>query len=286
MKPSFLRLLKPAGEATVPVPEALCAELGFERIVARPGLEAGATVLLAELKIERCGHSWRDALVDVDAQDIAGLMKAVEVAAAAARPTTLFSYWGQGDGKEAPIAVAALSSHVSNGFPHPGFPVIARCFVRRCYRGEGLYPHLLRHRLDLCHSLWGEELRAVHIGAADPAVLATLSRKTPEGVSFACVGSERLWVAGESFSVPDFLGATPRFRQDLAQELRDSDLKIAVLAQKVEAFLTQGASVVSYGALKRAIQSAKSKHGKAWWQGCGNLRALVDLCDAIGIHAQ
>ena len=286
MKPSFLRLLQPLGDAPVPVPGALCSALGFERIVARPGLEADATVLLAELKVERCGHSWRDALVGVEEEDSAGLVEAVEAAAAAARPTTLFSYWGQGAKGEAPIAVAALSSHISHGFSTDGFPVIARCFVRRCYRGEGLYPHLLRHRLDLCHRLWGEELRAVHIGAADPAVVATLSRQDLKEMSFACVGLERLLVAGESFHVPDFLAATPRFRRDLAQELRDSDPKIALLSQKVEAFLTQGASVVSYGALKRTVQAAKSTHGASWWQGCSNLSTLMDLCDAIGIHAE
>jgi len=286
MKPSFLRLIKPMGDVLVPVPAVLSSTLGFERIVARPGLEAGATVLLAELKVERCGHSWRSALVGVDDKDSAGLVKAVETAAAAARPTTFFTYWGQGEKTEAPIAIAALSSHVSHGFSRDGFPVIARCFVRRCYRGEGLYPYLLRHRLDLCHSLWGADLRAVHIGAADPAVVATLSRQDPKEMSFACVGLERLLVAGESFRVPDFLAATPSFRRDLAQELRDSDPKIARLSQKVESFLTQGASVVSYGALQRAVQAAKSTHGAAWWQGCGNLDSLMALCDAIGIHAE
>jgi hypothetical protein len=285
MKPfPSLRLLKQS-EGQVLVPAKVSRDLGFERIVVRPGLDVGAAVLLAELKGESCGHSWRGALQNVEAQDAEGLVRAVVELAAITRPTTLYTYWGQTPSGEAPIAIAAVSTHVRHGFPHAGFPVVARCVIRRCYRGYGLYPHLLRHRLELCRAFWGDELRAIHIGAADPAVLATLSGQSPNGVSFACVGVERLQVADERFWVPDFIGATPRFREDLAQELQDSDPRISSLAQKVESFLTEGASTVSYSALCETLKGVQVGHGEAWWKTCHNLKSLMDLCDAIGVQS-
>jgi hypothetical protein len=280
-----LRLLKES-EGQVRVPEAVCQALGFEEIWARPVLDVRAAVLLAELKDEACGHSWRTALSVVESRDAEGLVQAVKEAARVTRPTILYTYWGISSEGEAPIAIAALSSHIRHGFPHDGFPVVARCTIRRCYRGHGLYPHLLRHRLDLCRELWGEKLMVIHIGAADPAVLATLSRADPDRLSFACVGAERLQIAGERYWVPDFLAATETFRQALCAELRDSDPRIGALARKVEDFLNKGASAVSYSALVGAVEGARAGHGEEWWQTCGHLAALMDLCQAIGVQTE
>jgi hypothetical protein len=280
-----LRLLEHT-EGQVHVPAAVCQALGFERIWARPSLDPSAAVVLAELGAESCGHSWRGALHGVSPDQPEALVASVIKQVEATRPTTLYTYWGQSAQGESPIAVAALSSHVAHDFHCAGFPVVARCVIRRCYRGHGLYPHLLRHRLDLCRALWGSELRAIHIGAADPAVLATLSRQLTDAYSFSCVGVERLEVAGERFWVPDFLAATPKFRADLARELQDSDPRIARLAIQVQAFLTQGASAVSYLTLKEAVRTAKQGHGAGWWASCPNLKALLGLCDAIGVQAR
>jgi hypothetical protein len=285
MKPfPQLRLLEQS-VGQVLVPPKVSRDLGFDRVLVRPGLDVHSAVLLAELKEESCGHSWRGALQDVDAHDSEGLVRAVVELEASTRPTTLYTYWGQTPEGEAPIAIGAVSTHVRHGFPHAGFPVVARCVIRRCYRGYGLYPHLLRHRLELCRAFWGDALQAIHIGAADPAVLATLSRQSPDEVSFVCVGMEHLEVAGERFWVPDFIGATHGFRERLSAELQDSDPRIRILCQKVEAFLSEGASTVSYSALCEALKGVQNGHGEAWWKTCHNLKSLMRLCDAIGVQS-
>ena len=273
-------------ESRVDVPEEICLALGFSEIWARPGISESAAILLSELKQESCGHSWREAVDDVDSTDETALVEAVLERIRDVRPTMIYTYWGRSKNGDSPIALGAISTHVSQDFPYEGFPVVARCTIRRCYRGNGLYPYLLRHRLQLCAALWGEELKAVHVGAADPAVLAALTRLDGTGFSFACVGRERLVVAGERYWVPDFLAATERFRTGLEKELSDSDPRIAVLARKVALFLSEGASSVSYAALRNEVGSSRARHGAEWWERCPNLQALIALCESIGVHPE
>jgi|GEM_PF-2584216 len=283
--PSPLRLIT-SEESRVDVPEEVCSSLGFAEIWARPGISESAALLLAELKQESCGHSWREALEHVDAADSSSLVAAILERIREVRPTMIYTYWGRSKAGESPIAIGAISTHVGHGFPHDGFPVIARCTIRRCYRGNGLYPYLLQHRLNVCTALWGSALKAVHVGAADPAVLAALTRVEGVDFAFACVGRERLIVAGERYWVPDFLAATVQFRAALEGELRDSDPRIVLLARKVSLFLSEGASSVSYAALRAEVESCRARHGDAWWDSCPNVQSLIALCEAIGVHPE
>ena len=137
--PVPLRLLEES-EGRVSVPESVCRALGFEEIWARPKLDSRAAVLLSELKDEECGHSWRTALKAIDGKDAESLVRAVIAASESTRPTTLYTYWGLNAEGEAPVAVAAVSSHIRHGFPHDGFPVVARCTIRRDNHGHECDP--------------------------------------------------------------------------------------------------------------------------------------------------
>ncbi len=211
--------------------------------------------LLAELAAEPCGHSWRTLLAELAGAPSAELVDQLLARAQRFRPFTLFTWVAEGQA----VAIGTVAERVHATFPHEGFPVIARCFVRRPWRGRGLYPHLVRQRIAHCHERWGDQLRAVHLGAADKPVLATVRQLEP---AFVHVGDETLHVAGEAWRVRDYLAPTPRFRAELPDE--------PILRR----FLDEGAAAVTYTELHAALGERSEPA----------LRQLFDLLDAIGVQ--
>jgi len=222
----------------------------------------------------------------VDPADSKALVEAIERISASKRPTNVYTYWGVGPDGEAPLAVAAISSHVSHEFPFDGFPVVARCMIRRCYRGRGLYPFLLAHRIRGCEALWGSRLRGIHIGASDPAVISSLAQREAGSLNFVCVGKEWLTVNEDSYWVPDFFAPTLEYRQAIQDELQESNPYVVGFARKMDDFLQRGASAGSFGALCEDAASLRSRHGEAWWENRVETRAFFALMESIGVlHA-
>ena len=277
-----LRLLKTA-QRRVAVSADVCQRLGVESVWARVGLSEEAALLFRELQSEQCGHSWREALCGVNPEDSLALVRAVEQVSAKKRPTQLFTYWGVGASGEALLAVAAISSHVRHGFPHEGFPVVARCMVRRCYRGLGLYPFLLAHRIACCQENWGGSLRGIHVGASDPAVISSLAQRSDEALRFVCVGRECLRVGEETFWVPDYFAPTPFYRRAIQEELMDSNPLIGSFARELDSFLMRGASAVSFGTLRDSARVVRTRHGERWWNERKETRGFFSLMESIGV---
>lgn len=285
MAPPELKLLSPV-EQRVDVTSEVCRRLGMESIWARPGLDPEAALLLVELQKERCGHSWRTALQNFHPTDPAEIVAHIEQVAAQSRPTQLFTYWGTSEAGEAPIAIAALSSHFSHEFTHAGFPVVARCLIRRCYRGFGLYPFLLAHRVALCRSIWGDELMGIHIGASDPAVISSLAQPSASQMPFVCVGQEWLRVGEEAFWVPDYFAATPRFLRRVHEELEDSNPLVQEFAKNLSAFLRGGAHSGSWSSLTEAAEVLRHRHGESWWAEKIVTRSFFELMEQIGVSRE
>ena len=280
--PSPLKLVN-LREQQVEVSSEVCRRLGVESVWARPGLDAEAAVLLHELQKERCGHSWRTALQGFHSENPQEIVTHIEQVSAQNRPTQLFTYWGIGPEGEAPLAIAALSSHVSHDFLHPGFPVVARCLIRRCYRGMGLYPFLLAHRLARCQSMWGEALMGIHIGASDPAVISSLAQPASSEMAFVCIGQEWLQVGDEAFWVPDYFAATPRFLEKVQEEYQDSNPLVRGFLKKFMAFLREGAHLGNWASLLESAEVLQTRHGTDWWLEKRETRSFFDLMDQIGV---
>ena len=240
-------------DETVELPEGLLPAPLVATTEARPEL---LDPLLDELAAEPCGHSWRSLLAELPRGP--GRVAALLDAALAHRPFTLYTYVCGGQA----IAIGTVAERVTAAFPHDGFPVIARCFVRPAWRGRGLYPYLVRHRLEVCKRAWGPRLRAVHLGAADRHVLSTIERLQVEP-GFLYVGDEQLAVAGETWTVRDFLAPTPPFTAALS----------AVGLPELDRFLAEGAEGVGFRELHAA---ARDRDEPA-------LRQLLELLDAIGV---
>ncbi len=227
------------------------------------GLTATANVdpsllgpILSELRAEECGHSWRTPLVELGDRPPDELVTALLERARAYRPTDLYTYTLRGE----PMAIATISDRVTSAFPHDGFPVLARCYIRRKYRDAGLYHHLVQHRLAICEDRFGDSLRAIHMGASDIRVEQTLRHHPDLYPRFVHVGDERLMVAGRAFYVQDFVAFTPRY----GAELRQAGIDVA-------RFVEFGHDGIPWSALKKTMPETPATV------------ALRDLLEAIPV---
>jgi hypothetical protein len=270
---------------TIPLPESVLRTLGWRRVEART--EASPQqwgCILDELRVESCGHSWRSHLFDLDSVqgEVSEAMSSDRLEmllqrTQAHRPTALFVYVAVLDeGGHEPVAMAAISDRVSRDFPHSGFPVLARCFIRARFRGQGLYPFLVRHRVALCLSHWAEDLRAIHMGSASPTIGDSLGTLPGVGGPFIHVGQELLTVAGQPFQVSDLLLFSSPFREELDRSLEPIVEHDPALAQVTASFLDRGAKEASYAQLWRAWQESGQEVPRP-------LAQLFELLEGIGL---
>jgi GNAT superfamily N-acetyltransferase len=277
-------------EELLPVPDELLREMGWSRFVAL--LDARTDLVspvLKELRGESCVHSWHTLLAQWKGDDEASLVDALLQAAKEQRPTTVFTYAGcRSDGTFEVVGIAAVSDQIRHGFQHAGFPVIARAFLLREHRGKGLYPYMVQHRLDFCESRWGDELRAVHLGSADPAVWATVSNNAHLSLPFLYIGDEDLEVVGSHHEVRDFLAFAPpylaRVRQALANLASGNDSEIGeVVVRNCQSFLSGGADAIRYPQVREALQGVLRERDTLADADRADLQALLELCDALPV---
>jgi hypothetical protein len=263
--------IAPVNAERIDLPADIAGSMGWEALeVQSPGRPEELGRVLQELASEDCGHSWRNLLLELPADAPEGLAAAFLEQLALDRPTTLFTYTAvRGEARE-PLAVAAISPRVSADFPHDGFPVLARCFLREFARGKGLYPVLVQHRLRRCEAHFGANLHAVHIGAARDPVLATLLGGLTGGPIFYCAGEEELVVAGVTYGVKDFIAPLGSWRQALL----DSPEPLGLLFGRV----LRGESI-SLGQIREALRVVEGMDEPA-----PAVRQWVELCDAIGVR--
>ena len=250
-------------ETVLPLPAGLLEALRAARVRAIPDPESDSLIpLLTDLAAEDCGHSWRTSLQlapDANEQRRAGQVLEREYRA---RPTTIWSYVADRPEGSVTIAVATVSDRVHTDFPHDGFPVLARAYIRPEARGCGLYPHLVRHRLTRCQSRWGQRLQAVHIGAADRPVDATLNREDLP-LRFVHVGDESLQVAQRTWTVRDYVAFTPAFIE-----------KLPPGPPELHAFVQRGTNAIQWARLRPLLATTVAP----------GPRQLRELLDAIGVQ--
>jgi hypothetical protein len=263
--------IAPVNAERIALPADIAGPMGWEALeVQSPGRPEELGRVLQELREEDCGHSWRNLLLEVPNGTAEELAAGLIAQLAADRPTTVFTYTAvRGEVRE-PLAVAAISPRVSADFPHDGFPVLARCFLREFSRGKGLYPVLVQHRLRLCEAHFGEGLHAVHIGAARDPVLETLQGGLAGGPLFYCAGEEELVVAGVAYGVQDFIAPYGAWRQALL----DSPEPLGLLFGRV----LRG-EPISLGQIRESLRVAEAMDEFA-----PAAHQWVELCDAIGVR--
>lgn len=252
------------GPETVPVPRRLLARRGWTKLVADDPEEGSFRELLAELRRGEGVHSWRWLAPRGGA---AGLL----AAEARLRPGRVYAYYGvRRDGSRELAAAAAVADRVSRDFPHDGFPVIARAFVRPAFRGEGLYAALLEHRVRVCLRAFGAGLQAVHLGTANPRIRRA-ALAGAGGVRFVPIGVEALGAGRHRTQVRDFAAFAPGY----ARRLRAACARDPRLSRLVSRLLSRGFDPRGYDRLVRARALAAGSTPE--------LDRLLDLFAAIPV---
>ena len=129
-------VIAPVNGERIPLPESVVQATGWEGLQAdSPGELRDLGTVLQELAAESCGHSWRTLLADAPSREPEALSSFLLDRLEGERDTTLFTYTASTPEGRIPVAVAAISPRVALDFPHDGFPVLARCFLRVLARG-------------------------------------------------------------------------------------------------------------------------------------------------------
>lgn len=263
--PGFSRIRRAVNaDEPLSLGRALLERGGWTVVEASTRLEPGPFAeLLGELARDRCVHSWKN----LARPELSALVQSE----ASLRPTTVFGYWGRRRGAEPELlAAAAISDRVRASFPHDGFPVLARCYIRPRFRRLGLYAHLLNHRLEVCKSVWGGSLRAVHLGSSDPRVWRCVDRLPSQPGRFVPVGFERLKSGARLRRVRDFL----YFTDGYAAALRGA-ASTPALRSNVELLLSGWSGERGYERLRAAAEAAPdARPGSA-------LRRLLAFFEAV-----
>lgn len=168
------------------------------------------------------------------------------------RPSTVYTYYLEAEGRPEAVAVGTISPRVARYLPEDGIPVLGRSYVRQEYRGRGVYASMLQHRLQQCVNEFGRHLLGVHMGTSSRRVETVFRTIFPGRV--IRIGNEDLGNAGV---VAALLGMTVQ-----------SDLQVALPVpthlraehRLLRAFLANGANAVSVAQAKQASRALADCH--------------------------
>lgn len=233
--------------------------------------------LLYCMRAERGAHSWRNFALD-------GSLDELQKWENALRPTTLFFYYEQegppGESRSRLLGAASVADKIHRDFPHSGFPILARCFILPAFRGHGLYRRIVQQRLDFCHSRFGDDLKAIHLGTADPRVVHHITARPGAPVRFLRIGSQVVRAGDEDCLVGAFLHVTPTFTQALVQPLQANAPPLVRALQECLAQLLAGAPGEHALTIAQGLAAAQASGGLAD-RNVSALMQLLALCRAI-----
>jgi hypothetical protein len=235
------------------------------------------TCVLRELREDSYAHSWS---VHVPRNGEVTLDHArALVAREAARPTRFFTYRGEGGEL---LGVATIAARVSSRFAFDGFPVLARGYVRRAYRGRGLYQEMLNHRVGLCRDELGPRLRAIHLGTNNPCVASALAQRGEP--AFTLVGEEEVHGA----TVGTYLAFAPAFVEQLARaadalgERSHAAWSLGATARRLGA---GSPSPRAYDAFRRSLSRIERETGEDLRRTSSAWNELLHMLETIPVIA-
>jgi hypothetical protein len=212
-----------SGSARLAVPAETLKALGWSALEARidPSHQLLAP-LLEELRSEECVHTWRHHL-PLTGPILHEHTDALKRSEEAHRPTRTFAYVAiELDGKEIIAAAGSVSDKIRHDFPYDGFPVTARCYIRAMFRKRGLYRHVLGHRLEDCLRRLGSNLKAIHLGSANPQVWESVALHGGFPLTFVHIGDEDLEVRSEVHRIPALLAFHPDYKKAVLEASRSN----------------------------------------------------------------
>jgi hypothetical protein len=277
----------------VPVPAEALIRFGWRRLVWTRWIYRNQfRQLLDELCGDDCVHTWAQILLESPVAD--DPVVAVLAHEAENRPTEFVSYLGmRADGSLELVAVGSVAERISHAFPFDGFPVIARCYMRRRFRGAGLYRSLLAQRVALCREIWGQQLKAIHLGTANPRVMssATSTIAGGAGARFVQVGEEDLGSGARQHRVAALFSFTQSFSCSVREAVDGWIGKCGpgtgradwamVLRRHFHDLVASGLKTRDYAALLEIIESLETRTGRDLVGECRPVQELFTMFDAI-----
>ena len=230
------------------------------------------------LRREECAHSWRniEPCRRTSAQDLLEWENEL-------RPTELLFFYAEQAGALRFVAGSAVATRISNDFPHEGFCVLSRCYIMPEFRGRGIYHDVLQYRLDYCIERFAPELRAIHIGTADPRVARVITRAARPGwAPFIHLGEENLHVSEQTRTVDDYLMLSPAYLRCLEIALAGPAAPACVIELRRALGMLRGVVAArNVGLLvQRAFTDARAE---GWFDehDAADFEQLVAFCAAV-----
>lgn len=240
--------------------------------------DAELNEVLAELKTEDCVHTWQD----IDIPKGTASHQLLWHFENHKRPTELFYYFGY-DLEDTPhlLGVAAVAEKISNKFDVSGFPVIARCFIRKQFRNARLYFPLLKHRFNYCLKLFGENLKGIHLGSQNPRVFEAI-KKGMLGLDFIYLGDEWLSQGSDHERVQDYIWLSNKMRMAMSSNPIPNIPQGYNLKNQVKKLLCNDFEANDFARLKKNIKDLESASNWNLSQS-ESLRDLISFCEAIPV---
>lgn len=243
-------------------------------------------LILAEMRDDPCVHSWRNFTREPSLYRAAENLFEWEVQK---RPTIFFFYFMvDAEGRREVVGAATISERVTQAFPYDGFPVMARCYVRRQLRGNQIYKALMRDRYQYCVQRWGDQLKAIHLGSSSPAVVHVATNPEVINPTFRKVCVERLQICDQAFQVYDLLSFQPSYAERLRAAVKPNEGSAAeargaeLLAQMRECLehLLNGTGQTDIFHL-RELQNRAKEVGLRSVAENADLQGLLAFCNAF-----
>lgn len=280
----------------IPVPAEALIRFGWRRLIwTRWIYQNQFRQLLDELCGDGCVHTWAETLDE--SPEASDPVMAVLAHEAEHRPTEFVSYLGmRADGSLELVAVGSVAERISHAFPFDGFPVIARCYMRRRFRGAGLYRYLLAQRVALCQEIWGQQLKAIHLGTANPRVMSSATSTIAAGpggagARFVQVGEEDLGSGALQHRVAALFSFTQSFSRSLREAVdgwicqcgpRTGRADWAMVVRRhFHDLVASGLKTRDYAALLEVIENLERRTGRDLVGECLPVQELFTMFDAI-----
>ncbi len=283
---SHLSKFLPSGQFTVKlkVREELLLKHNWTEVIATNIIENKSFLeLLEELRNDQdCPMCWRWIKLPPGIEGIAHLIEHENKK----RPTTILSYYGVDRfGNKTLVGTASISDKIDGPFPHEGFPIISRCFIRKAYRHQGLYSLIAGHRILLCFELWGPSLNGIHFGSSQETIEQFYSNREFKFKKFLPIGSEYLAGSALPVLVVDFFYFTTSYAEAIVRGCHWKDGPtpdlVIELQNRLSTLVTTGFDTAGFCQLKKLIQKIVSQTG---WNPLTFNKALskfIDFCEAI-----
>ena len=214
-------------DQTLEVDQETLNRIGADYIFSRPSAgEPEFRQLFEELHQEKIGHTWKKyPLLDI------GNLANVISEENKKRPTQFFFFYAQKGNQASLMGAATIAESICNSFQYKGLPVLSRCYIRRAYRNNRLYTPMLVRRIEYCEQMYGDELKAIHLGTSNIRVLKSALSNAFQ--NFKLVGNEVLDCGKYREIIFDFLRFSPSYQESCMTRLPEIDPLLGDYFKKV-----------------------------------------------------